>query len=101
MLCYGIASRLIVEKRHRLVIGEIKGDFMATLKVNLEGRKGFVDRKDYVRAKTKALQEFGYPALTEKDVDTQIDALIEGKEFGKGLTVIGMFMEGEVEKDQS
>lgn len=66
------------------------------LLVNIDGRKGTVDRSKYVKAKTCQLKEFGYVHLTEKDVDEQIDALIAGKKFGDGLTVIGMFMEGEV-----
>lgn len=69
---------------------------MKLLKVVIDGKRLDVSRGDYVTAKTAQLQEFGYPGLTEQEVDKQITALLEKKEFGKGLTVIGMFMEGEV-----
>jgi len=66
------------------------------LRVNLNGRKGFVRRSDYVRVKTKQLRDFGYGNLTYADVDKQVDALLEGKKLGEGLTVIGAFMKDEV-----
>ena len=66
------------------------------LRVKIGDREGMVDRAEYVRAKTHQLREFGYDDLTEKHVDEQVDALLQGKAFGKGLTVIGKFMEGEV-----
>lgn len=66
------------------------------IKVNLDGKIGMVDREAYVKAKTKQLREFGYPTLTEDETDAQVSALLDRKEFGKGLTVIGMFMEGEI-----
>jgi len=66
------------------------------LHVKFGVREGMVDRDEYVRAKTRQLREFGYDYLTEKHVDEQVDALLQGKAFGKGLTVIGKFMEGEV-----
>lgn len=61
----------------------------------LDGVSRRVLRSDYVRAKTKQLQEFGYPSLTEEDVDSQLTALLAGK----NLTVIGMFMKDEVVKE--
>jgi hypothetical protein len=66
------------------------------MKVRIDGTLREVNRADYVRAKTKQLREFGYTDLTEEQVSEQIDALLAGKTFGKGLTVIGKFMEGEV-----
>jgi len=67
------------------------------LRVKIEGRpEQEVPRKAYVKAKTKQLREFGYAALTEDEVNNQIDALLAKKPFGDGLTVIGMFMEDEV-----
>ena len=66
------------------------------LRVDIEGKKGTVPRDVYVKAKTKQLREFGYPSLTEADVDAQVDAVLAGKEFGHGLTVIGVIMKGEV-----
>lgn len=66
------------------------------LKVIIDGRPAVVPREAYVKAKTKQLKEFGYGDLDEAHVDEQITALLEGKKFGKGLTVIGMFMEKEI-----
>ena len=69
-----------------------------TLRVNLPGRANVeVLRSDYVKAKTKQLQEFGYDDLTRDHVDAQITALLEGrKKLDQGLTVIGKMMEHEV-----
>lgn len=67
------------------------------IKVSIDGRPAkAVTRKVYVEAKTKQLRAFGYTTLTEKEVDEQITALLEKKSFGDGLTVIGMFMDGEI-----
>lgn len=69
---------------------------MSDLKISIDGVIRVVPRTAYVAAKTKQMVEFGYPNLTVKDVDAQVTALIEGKKFGDGLTVIGMFMQDEV-----
>lgn len=69
---------------------------MKEITVNINGKIGLVDRQAFVEAKTKQLIEFGYPSLTEKEVDGQIDALLAKKELGEGLTVIGMMMEDEI-----
>lgn len=69
---------------------------MNALKIEYDGKSKTVSRADYVRAKTRQLQEFGYPSLIEAETDAQITALLTGKEFGAGLTVIGMMMKGEV-----
>ena len=61
-----------------------------TLKV--EGRDINVPRVKYVQAKCKQLREFGYTNLTEKEVDSQIDCILQKKP----LDVIGKFMEDEV-----
>lgn len=66
------------------------------LRIKLEGKEYVVPRKAYAIKKTKQLQEFGYPTLTVDELEEQIDALLAKKELGKGLTVVGMFMEGEV-----
>lgn len=66
------------------------------LKIKLEGREYTVPRKAYAIKKTAQLREFGYPSLTVDELEKQIDALLSGKNLGDGLTVIGMFMEGEV-----
>ncbi len=65
---------------------------MSRILIDVEGSMANVPRKAYVTAKTKQLRAFGYPDLTEKSVDDQITAILEGKE----LDVIGMFMEREV-----
>lgn len=68
-----------------------------SLLVALEGRKGTVDRAQYVRAKTGQLREFGYTDLTEDEVNEQIDALLAKKQLGAGLTVIGALMKDEIQ----
>lgn len=63
------------------------------VEISVEGRPWRrVARADYVKAKTQQLQEFGYPSLTQKEVDEQITAI----QKGLPLNVIGMFMEREV-----
>lgn len=57
---------------------------------------GLVDRKKYVHAKWQQMVEFGYTTLTEKTVEEQLDAVLAGKVFGTGLTVIGGFIKQEV-----
>lgn len=71
-------------------------DGLGDIRVKVNGVDGMVTRAAYVRAKTKQLREFGYPSLTESDVNEQIDAVLAKKSFGEGLTVIGMFMKDEV-----
>lgn len=66
------------------------------LQVCIDGKKLDVSRADYVRAKTKQLLEFGYAGLEEEHVDEQVDAVLQGKKHGCGLTVIGGFMDGEI-----
>lgn len=70
-----------------------------TLRVKIDGKPAQdVPRAAYVKAKTKQLVEFGYPSLTESETEKQVQAVLDGKKFGKGLTVIGMFMEDEIVK---
>ena len=69
---------------------------MQKLRIKLEGQEYTVPRKSYAIKKTAQLREFGYRSLTVDELDEQIDALTTGKKLGDGLTVIGMFMEGEV-----
>lgn len=54
-----------------------------------------VSKKDYITAKTKSLQEFGYTNLTEKEVSIQLDKILKGEE----LSVIGMFMEDDIDNE--
>jgi len=68
-----------------------------TLKIKIEDKPEMeVPREAYVKAKTKQLREFGYSTLTESHVDEQVDAVLQKKEFGKGMTVIGVFMKKEI-----
>lgn len=70
---------------------------MNLLRVKLDGHPiKEVPREAYVKAKTKQLRKFGYRTLTEDEVDKQIDALLGQKSLGDGLTVIGMFIKGEI-----
>ena len=63
-----------------------------TLRIRMDGHEQDVPRKDYVTAKTKQMQEFGYPSVTEDGINEQIEAL-----FAKNkLTVIGWFMKDEI-----
>jgi hypothetical protein len=68
----------------------------ALLTIIICGTHREVPRDIYVTAKTKQLVEFGYPTLTEAEVDAQIDAVLDGKTHGNGLTVIGAFMKDEI-----
>jgi hypothetical protein len=47
---------------------------------------------DYVTAKTKALQQFGYTDIESKEVKEQIVKISNGDE----LNVIGMMIEGDL-----
>ena len=67
-----------------------------TLRIRMDGEEHDVPRKAYVTAKAKQMREFGYPSVTEDGINEQIEALSAKKEFGKGLTVIGMFMKDEI-----
>jgi hypothetical protein len=66
------------------------------IKLKIDGKTVEAPRSRYAAAKLKQLREFGYPSLTRKEVDEQIDAVLTGKKFGEGLTVIGMFMQDEI-----
>jgi len=55
-----------------------------------------VDREDYIKSKHKQMVSFGYGNLTVDQVREQIDAVLAGKEFGKGLTVIGEWIKRDV-----
>lgn len=96
------AVGLIERSRDRWRITEKGKEYLAvdssptTLRIKLEGREYKVPRKAYAIKKTAQLKEFGYPSLTVDEVEAQIDALMNNKKLGDGLTVIGMFMEGEI-----
>lgn len=62
------------------------------LKVCINGKIGFVNKKEYIKAKANQLKEFGYSSLTEKEVRLQIDNIIKGNP----ISIIGMFMKDEV-----
>lgn len=52
-------------------------------------------KADYVSAKTKSLQEFGYTKLTEEEVLDQVDKVLAGDTL---LTVIGLFIADDLNK---
>lgn len=90
MEAHGEAEDIGIAERRAVVIDPIK--------ICIDGKTTTVPRAGYVWAKTKNLREFGYDDLTEREVDAQITAILEGKEMGEGLTVIGAFMEDEIVK---
>lgn len=53
-----------------------------------------VKTKDYVKAKTKDLIEFGYSTLTEHDVEVQLNLILANRK--EDLSVIGRFIEDEI-----
>ena len=52
-----------------------------------------VSISDYVKAKTKDLQKFGYSTLTEADVADQLEKILLRD---KNLTIIGKFMKDDI-----
>ncbi len=58
-----------------------------------DGRR--VSRADYVRAKTADLRE-DFHGLTEEHVDGQVAAILEGRDFGEGISTIGMFVKDDL-----
>jgi len=71
-----------------------------TIRVKIDDNPAMtVSRVAYVEAKTKQLREFGYTTLTKDHVNEQVDAVLSKKEFGDGLTVIGMLMKDEILPD--
>jgi hypothetical protein len=70
---------------------------MEKLKLNLDGKKMTVNRKDYVRLKTKDLKGFGYNNLTEQEVDDAVTKALEGK----AEDVISMFVESDLDLEKS
>lgn len=71
------------------------------LEVQTDTDKGFIERARYAKSKLRALREFGYPDLTDSEIERQIDAVLTGKKFGQGLTVIGMFLENELAPERA
>ena len=63
-----------------------------TIMLNISGGRR-VFKSDYVRLKTKDLREFGYASITEKEVEDQVDKLLNGS---GGLTVIGLFCKDDI-----
>lgn len=58
--------------------------------INLEEKAKRVLTRDYVRAKTKDLRQFGYESLKESEVEEQLLRLLNGKNWSN---VIGGFIE--------
>jgi len=55
-----------------------------------------VTRQQYIEAKTKDLQEFGYPSLTQEHVETQLEYVLTGQ---RQIDVIGRFIESDKVKE--
>jgi hypothetical protein len=53
-----------------------------------------VSKKDYIKAKTLDLIEFGYSGLTEKEVEEQLNKVLKRKEH---LSIVGMMIEDDIE----
>lgn len=66
---------------------------LSGIQVTIEGVAKTLSKKDYIKMKHEGLIKFGYDNLTEKEVEEQLEAVLEGKEFGKGLDNIGMFIQ--------
>lgn len=62
--------------------------------IEINGVRKRVATVEYISAKTKQLQEFGYSSLTKAEVERQLSVVLSKKR--EHLTVIGMFMENEV-----
>lgn len=62
-----------------------------TITVNYKEKRVLLS--DYIAAKTKALQDFGYPTLTEAEVEKAVRSILNGEEQSD---VIGMMCEGDI-----
>jgi hypothetical protein len=65
-----------------------------TIRIKIDDSKRSVYKKDYIKAKTKQLQEFGYASLTEKETEEQLNKALKGD---TDLTVIGMFIKEDID----
>ena len=65
-----------------------------TVNLTIDGETRQVLKRDYIRAKTRDLKEYGYASLTEKDVEEQLEKVLANEE----LTVIGMFIQKDILK---
>jgi hypothetical protein len=72
---------------------------MDNIQVTIHGVVKTLPKSEYISTKHKGLVEFGYDNLTVKEVETQLQAVLEGKEFGKGLDIIGMFIQKDEPKE--
>lgn len=61
-------------------------------------KEGYADRNQYIKAKLRALREFGYSTLTEDVVRDQLALAEAGKTMEEGLDVIGMFISDDLSK---
>lgn len=69
------------------------------LYVAVDGKTGWTERHKYITERLRTLREFGYPDLTYDELEDQVQAVLAGKAFGAGLTVIGMIIKDEVLKE--
>ena len=70
-------------------IAALKGEEAETLTMK-DGRR--VGKSDYITAKTKDLQEYGYSTLTETEVRFQLNQVLKEER----LNVIGSFIESDI-----
>lgn len=69
-----------------------------TIKIILDDEQPVVVKtKDYIKAKTRDLKEFGYGTLTEEHVTVQLNLILANRK--EDLSVIGRFMEDEIITD--
>lgn len=66
------------------------------IEIDQEGDRGWVDTEKYIKAKTAALQEFGYKSVAAADVREQLQHVLDGHDMNEGLTVIGMFLQNDI-----
>ncbi len=66
------------------------------INIRVDGNMLTVRRKAFLSKAIKRFHEFGYPSLTLKELDNQVELVRHGKTLKDGLTVIGMFLKNEV-----
>lgn len=57
---------------------------------------GQYPRLAYAKARRRLFRSQGFKTVTLKEVQAQIDAILMGKRFLRGLTIIGYHMQDEV-----
>jgi hypothetical protein len=55
-----------------------------------------ITTEEYIQNKVVFLKEFGYPTVTAEEVREQVISVLEKKEWGQGLNVIGLFIQKDL-----